>query len=155
MKSMFFWNLIVSALFSFLGAAIIFLSQSFVSNPGNGDPGSGVWPISLGIIMISLSVLLIIQGVVSRDIRGKVVSLMTEAHRTVYVVMGLSVLFCLFTYLLGFIASAFIFIYLLMNVLGVKSQKEKLITAGLIIFSLYLIFGVILKTSLPVPIFMR
>ena len=155
MKSMSYWNIFVSAFFSVLGIMIIFLSKGFPVNPGTGDPGSGFWPVSLGIIMILLSVILFFQSLISKGIRGKVLSMATDAHKKVYVVMGLSVLFCICTYFLGFIVASFLFIYLLMSVLGVSCIKEKTLTALLIIAALYLIFTVILKTTLPLPVFLR
>lgn len=155
MKSMRFWNMIVSALFSLFGGAIILLSQSFPKDVGTGDPGSGFWPISLGSLMIALSILLLIQGLASPNIKEKTLNLMSDANKKVYGVMGLSVLFCVFTYLLGFIVSAFLFVYLAMSLLGVQSRKEKIATSLIINVALYLLFTVALKTFLPLPIFLR
>ena len=155
MKSMRFWNSIVSVLFSLFGAAIIILSRTFPGDIGTGDPGSGFWPTALGTLMIALSILLLVEGFIIPGIKEKVLCLMSDAHKKVYGVMGLSILFCISTYLLGFLISSFLFVYLSMSMLGIQSKKEKIVTALAINLAIYLLFTVALKTILPLPIFLR
>ncbi|MGD8114462.1 MAG: tripartite tricarboxylate transporter TctB family protein, partial [Sphaerochaetaceae bacterium] len=103
MKSMCWWNVVVSAVFTLLGISFILLSRNFPVDLGTGDPGSGFWPSMLGMILIFLSVLLLIESFFSRHIREKKIDLSSHEHKIVYIVMGVSVLFCISTYLLGFI----------------------------------------------------
>ncbi len=150
-----FWNSIVAVFFTAIGVVMIALSRQFPIDFGAGDPGSGFWPVALGTIMIALSVLLVIQSLLSPTVKSKMVNLASEPHFKVYMVMGLSVLFCVLVYLAGFLAAALIFIYLVTGVLGDAGHKERILTALIIVAALYIIFTLVLKTSLPLPIFLR
>ncbi len=155
MKTMRFWNMIVSAVFALLGISFILLSRNFPVDLGTGDPGSGFWPSTLGLILVFLAVLLVGESFFSKQVREKELVLLSEAQKKVYMVMGLAAVFCISTYLLGFVFSSFMFTYVLMSILGITNRKEKLITAFSIIVVIYIIFSVLLNTELPLPIFLR
>ena len=149
------WNVGVSAVFTLLGISFILLSRNFPVDLGTGDPGSGFWPSMLGMILIFLSVLLLIESFFSRHIREKKIDLSSHEHKIVYIVMGVSVLFCISTYLLGFIFSSFMFTYIFMSIYGITNRKEKILTALGIVVLLYVVFTLMLNTALPLPIFLR
>ena len=155
MKPMSFWNSIVAVFFAAIGVVMIALSRQFPIDFGTGDPGSGFWPVALGTIMIALSVLLFLQSLISPAVKSKMVNLASVPNYKVYMVMGLSVLFCVLVYLAGFLAAALIFIYLVSGIIGDAGHKERILTALIIVAALYIIFTLILKTSLPLPIFLR
>ena len=155
MKSMRFWNIIVSVIFSLLGILFIFLSRNFPVNLGTGDPGSGFWPSTLGLILVFLSILLLVESFVNKRVKEKKITLSSKEHKIVYIIMGFSVLFSVSTYFLGFIFSSFMFTYIFMSIFGVTSRKEKLLTPLSIIVLLYIVFTIMLHTTLPLPIFLR
>jgi len=155
MKSMRFWNIIVSVIFSILGISFILLSSNFPVNLGTGDPGSGFWPSTLGLILIFLSILLLVESFISKSVKEKTITLSSQENKIVYIIMGASVLFCISTYYLGFIFSSFMFTYIFMSIFGITNRKEKLLTALSIVVLLYVVFTLMLKTSLPLPIFLR
>jgi uncharacterized membrane protein len=156
MKSMRYWNYWISGFFIVFGFVLILLSRTFPIQMGTGDPGSGFWPTVLGFIIIVLStVLLIVSRFGKSEKLSILINLSSESHSHTYAIIGMSILFCVLLYFAGFVVSLFVFCYTSMFFLGVKSRKEKILTSLIIVGSIYIIFGIILKTPLPLPIFLR
>ena len=156
MKTMKAWNFFVSAIFILLGVAIIALSREFPIEMGKGDPGSGFWPTVLGIIIIVLGLLLAMISCISKSDKLLIdLRMSSSGAKRVYWMLGLTVLFGVMMYVGGLLAALFVFVYLSMGVMDVKSKRERLLFSLVLVASVYLIFQVILKSPLPPPIFMR
>ncbi len=156
MKTMKSWNFFVSAIFILLGVAVIALSREFPIEMGKGDPGSGFWPTVLGLIMIGLGFLLVIISATSKSDKLMAdLRMLSDGAKRVYWMIGLTVLFGVLMYLGGLLVALFVFVYLSMGVMDVKSKKERLLFSLILVVSVYLIFQVLLKSPLPPPIFMR
>lgn len=156
MKNMKQWNFVVAGLFGVFGALVIYESSKLTIDIGESDPGSGFWPFSLGLGLIALSIALVVMSIVNKEkIQSKSVNLTTAAHKRVYVMMGFGILYCVLIYFAGFYLSSLIFIPASMILLGNKDKKKIFLVTVISVVAVYVIFGILLKTQLPAPIFLR
>jgi hypothetical protein len=156
MKTMKAWNFFVSAIFILLGFATIALSSEFPIEMGKGDPGSGFWPTVLGIIIIALGIMLAIISAISKNDKLMIdLKMASPGAKRVYWMISLTMVFGVLMYFGGMLIALFIFAYLSMGLMDVKSKKERLLFSLILVGSVYLIFQVLLKSPLPPPIFMR
>ena len=156
MRTMRQWNFVVAVAFAALGVTAILLAREFPIRMGTGDPGSGFWPTVLGGMAVALSVLLAVVSCfgtserLDRDLR-----LESGAGAMVFSLIGFAVAFLLLLYVAGILVALFLFVYATMTMIGGSSRKERLLTAFIIVAAIHVVFGMVLKTPLPEPIFWR
>lgn len=156
MKTMKQWNFAIAFIAAILGIVMVTISKEFPIVIGMGDPGSGFWPTVLGYLLILLAVLLILVNIVGKNKnKEKKVILSTPANIQVYIFMSIIVVYCVLLYFLGFFIASFMFIPCSMYILGVRNKKMMLISCMLILVAIYIIFQIILRITLPLPIFLR
>lgn len=149
------WNNVISVIAALIGVGIISLSNKFPIKSG-GDPGAGFWPSIIGAILVICAVGLFILNIVHKEKEEKKsVSLNTPANKCVYLMMGIIVIFCIGLYVLGFYISALIFIPAVMHLLGDRNKRNMIMTSVVTVGAVYIIFGLLLKTQLPGPIFLK
>lgn len=150
------WNYVISGVVALFGAAIILLASKFTVKLGVGDPGAGFWPLILGCILVFLSVIQLIRTIThGKQEENKKVILNAQANKRVYIAMLIILLFCVILYFLGFYIAALFFIPAIMKLMEVKDNKKIVLTAIITVVAVYVLFGVLLKTPLPEPIFIR
>lgn len=149
-------NYIISVVTFIIGCIIVGMSSQFDITFGQGDPGPGFWPMILGIILVCLSIVLAITTIKDKKkLEENVFTLTLPANIRVYIMMAITILFCVILYIFGFFIAAAIFIVLVMSVLEVKDKKKIALVTALTLLGIYVIFHVLLNISLPAPIFMR
>lgn len=154
METMKKWNNIISLITAIIGATIIALSNKFPIKSG-GDPGAGFWPLMLGALLIICAIVLFVANIIHKDKEEKKsIALNTPANKCVYSIMGIIVIFCVGLYVLGFYISTLIFIPVVMYLLDVRDKKLMIMTSVITVVAIYIIFGMLLKTQLPSPIFL-
>lgn len=156
MKNMRQWNFVVAGLFGAFGAFVMYESSKLTIAIGESDPGSGFWPFFLGLGLMVLSIALVVMSVVQKEkMTAKTINLSTIAHKRVYIMMGFGVLYCILINLAGFYLSSLIFIPATMLLLGNKNKKQIFLVTVISVVAVYVVFGLLLKTQLPEPIFLR
>jgi hypothetical protein len=135
-----------------LGLIICIWSASFpFGNPER--PGPAIFPLGTGLILISLGIILFAQSRKrDEEKRGeKVVSLFPRgaAFKRVAFSLGGMVFSAVFVDLLGFILIFFCLNLFLMRAVQPQEWKKDLFYAVFFTFAAYILFQVVLKTSLP------
>ena len=108
----------------------------------------------LGIMICSVAI-----GVKTYTTRRKIVTSEADASketkkadRNFPIILGLSIAFVVSIYVLGYILSAFLFIFIAPLLLGYR-KKIIFVTASAVVGFIYLLFVQILKMKLPMGIF--
>ena len=156
MLSMALCNYIVSILGGAIGACIMLAASSFPMDFTENGPGPGFWPFALGLALLAAALVLFVTTFFEREILGKTeVRLAAAANKRVYVMMGLAVAFCLLISLLGFYVAAFFLIIAVMRLMDYRKKKGLIITACAALLFIYAVFGLLLHTQLPGPVFLE
>lgn len=148
------WNLIIAGISVIIGIIILYLTKDFPTTVAKA-PGPGLWPNLLGSALIGLAVILGVGVIVGKNQSDSKIELKTPAVNRVYQLMGITVVFSIILYFLGFVIAALLFIGAVMYLLEVRSLKLMMLSSVLITASIYIVFAMILHTPLPNPIFLR
>ena len=155
MNNMTICNYIVGVVGMVLGALIMSAAAAFPMQFTENGPGPGFWPFSLGCALaVAALVLLAFTFMKRADLAQQKVNLTTTANKRVYIMMGLVVLFCVFINLLGFYPAAALLIIATMKLMDYHDKKGIILTTVLTLAFIYLVFGVLLHTKMPQPIFL-
>lgn len=117
-------------------------------------PGSGFFPLWLGIILAGLSLILVVGAAVRpKDSNDVSPFPARQALFAVTKVLGGLILFTLLMETMGFIVDTFIFVLYLMKVVQQERWWVTLLIAAATTACLYIVFHVLLGISLPRNIF--
>ena len=89
------------------------------------------------------------------ELAGEQVTLTTTGNKRVYMMMCLVLLFCVLINLLGFYLAAAVLIPLVMRLMDYRNNKVIALTTVLTLVFIYLVFGLLLHTQMPQPIFLK
>lgn len=155
MNNMKKWNFVVSGVIFAIGIAAIVLASQFPITWGTGDPGSGVWPMGLGIILTGLAIILFINTLVCGSKLAEQVLILSQAkHIKVYIMMGVVVGYLVLFRIFGFYIATALFVPVTMLVLGERRWMRILITDGATVLGVYVLFDLLLNTQFPAPFFL-
>lgn len=155
MNNMTVCNYIVGVVGIILGGLIMNASAAFPMEFTVNGPGPGFWPFSLGALLLAAAVFLLAYTFWQKENLSQVrVALTSAANRRVYMMMGLTVVFCVLINLLGFYPAAFLVIPAIMRLMDYRRKKVMLLVSVCTILFIYLVFGMILRTQMPDSIFM-
>ena len=155
MNNMTICNYIVGVVGIVLGALIMSAAAAFPMQFTENGPGPGFWPFSLGCALAVAAVVLLAFTFTKRaDLSGQKVNLNTPANKRVYIMMGLVVAFCVLINLLGFYPAAAVLIVATMKLMDYHNKKGILLTTVLTLAFIYVVFGVLLHTTMPQSIFL-
>ena len=155
MNNMAVCNYIVGVLGAVIGGLIMQASAQFPLEFTENGPGPGFWPFSLGAVLCAVAVFLLIYTFWNRnDLAAEHVALTGVGNKRVYVMMGLVVLFCVLINLLGFYPAAALLIVAIMRLMDYRNNKVIALTMVLTLAFIYLVFGVLLHTTMPQSIFL-
>ncbi len=154
MLTMALCNYVVSLLGVLIGGAIMAAAATFPMEFTENGPGPGFWPFALGLALLLAALALCLTTWLDREALGKTeVRLASTANKRVYLMMGLALAFCVVVNLLGFYLAAFFLIPGVMWLMDYRKKKVLLLTSCATLLFIYLIFGLLLHTQLPPPIF--
>jgi putative tricarboxylic transport membrane protein len=150
------WNIITAILLVFMIGGIFYATKDY-PKVIEGALGPGEWPRFLAILMAIFTLLLLIgtfiqkpNGVKKKD----PIQFDSGGVKRVFVIIGTLLLFVFMLQILGFLISSFIFIVLVMLVMGERRVKWLLGTSFGITFGIWVVFELLLKLMLPRPIFL-
>ena len=155
MKTMLCCNYIVGVLGALIGAAIMKASSAFPMAFTQNGPGPGFWPFSLGAVLTLAAIILLGYTLANKnELSATDVSLTTSANKRVYMLMGMIVVFCGLISLVGFYAAGVILIPCIMRLMGYENKKGIALTAVGTMLFIFVVFGLVLGTKLPLPFFL-
>ncbi|RCX19357.1 tripartite tricarboxylate transporter TctB family protein [Anaerobacterium chartisolvens] len=149
-------NFVISIIAAVVGAAIVYASSGLgIGMKQKGGIEAGTWPAIMGCILLAASVILLSMTLLNKKkYEGMEVTLALPANMRVYVMMGIFAIYCIVLRVLGLYLSVAILIPVIMLVLGERNKKKiTVVTIGTVL-GIFLIFGLILGTKLPQPIWM-
>lgn len=156
MNNMAVCNYIVGVLGAVIGGLIMQAAAAFPLQFTENGPGPGFWPFSLGAVLCAVAVFLLLYTFYKKtDLAGVHVTLTTTGNKRVYMMMGLVLLFCVLLNLLGFYLAAAVLIPLIMLLMDYRNKKVIALTTVLTLVFIFLVFGLLLHTQLPQPIFLQ
>jgi hypothetical protein len=149
-------NYVISAVSAVLGISIMFMSKQLSIDFTKYGPGAGFWPFILGLLLALIGVLLIITTIVNKKKLEAIPVVLNETgNKKVYIMMGIITVFCVFLSILGFYISILLFLPVNMLLMGIKNKKKIVLSTLIIIVSVYVVFELVLKTTLPKPFFLE
>ena len=156
MNNMAVCNYIVGVLGAIIGGLIMQASAQFPLEFTENGSGPGFWPFSLGAVLCAVAVFLLIYTFWNRsDLAAEDVALTGVGNKRVYVMMGLVVLFCVLINLLGFYPASSLLIIAIMRLMDYRNIKVIALTTVLTQVFIYLVFGMLLHTTMPQSIFLE
>ena len=154
MNNMAVCNYIVGVLGAVIGGLIMQAASTFPLPFTENGPGPGFWPFSLGAVLCSVAVFLLLYTFWNRtELAGEQVALTSVGNKRVYLMMGLVVLFCVLINLLGFYPASALLIIAIMRLMDYRNIKVIALTTVLTLVFIYLVFGMLLHTTMPQSIF--
>lgn len=154
MNNMAVCNYIVGVLGAVIGGLIMQAASAFPLAFTENGPGPGFWPFSLGAVLCSVAVFLLLYTFWNRtELAGERVALTSVGNKRVYLMMGLVVLFCVLINLLGFYPASALLIIAIMRLMDYRNIKVIALTTVLTLVFIYLVFGMLLHTTMPQSIF--
>ncbi len=149
-------NYVISIIAAVLGLFILFASSGLgIGFKQKGGIEAGTWPAIMGAVLVTAAIILLLMTLMNRkkyEEMGVVLGL--PANKRVYLIMGVFVVYCVILRLLGLYLSILVLIPTIMFVLGERNKKKMAIVTIGTGLGIFLIFGLLLGTSLPQPIWM-
>lgn len=136
-----------SGIFFFLVGAITFFSSLRIGLGSPSKPGPGFMPFFVGLVLISLSFVLLIRVVLKRD--ASAIWKIEFKFRKVIFVLGAMVSYGFLLERIGFILINFLFITLLMKYIGSEGWLKAIFGGAVSSAASYFLFVYLLKTLLP------
>ena len=156
MNNMAVCNYIVGVLGAVIGGLIMQAAAAFPLEFTENGPGPGFWPFALGAVLGAVSVLLLLYTFINKtDLHGVKVQLSSTGNKRVYLMMGFVVLFCVLISILGFYPAAALMIPAVMRLMDYRNIKVIALTTVLTLVFIYLVFGMLLHTTMPQSIFLE
>lgn len=147
------YNYIVSVVMLAL-AGYIFYETSTYDIGTSAQKNPAIWPQFLAVALAVLSIALIVQTIFSRDpdMKKEIIDWKGPGMRKVYIMLGLLVVFVVLMKIFGMLIALFLLIPAIEWVMGCSSKVMLVaLPVGLVAF-VYIFFVVIMKLTLPAPI---
>ncbi|WP_181995498.1 tripartite tricarboxylate transporter TctB family protein [Clostridium sp. AM58-1XD] len=147
-------NYVISVVAALLGGGILLAAAKLgIGFKAKGGIRAGTWPAIMGGILLAAAVCLLCMTVFNRKKYEEMeVALALPANMRVYILMGIFAVYCIIAETAGMYLSAAVLIPTVMTVVGERNGKKMAaVTAGTLL-GIFVIFGLILGTRLPEPI---
>jgi len=150
------YNYIISVVMMAI-AGYVFYETSGYKVGSSGQKNPAVWPQFLAVMLIVLSVALIVQTIFSKDPemdRKDVIDWKSPGMKRVYIMVGMAAAFVVLMNVVGMLLALLIMIPCIELLMGCRSKLMLIaLPVGLVAFC-YLFFVVVMKITLPQPIWM-
>lgn len=150
------WDIGLAAFFIVFAVSIFVSTNEYAVNSGY-DPGAAFWPRLLAVILVLLSVIMVIQTMIGGGRSAEQtqpVDFKAPRMKRVYIMIGVFAGFTVLLVYLGFIIASLLFIPSVMFLLGERKALNIILTSLLLTGSVYFLFTVLLRITLPQPFFM-
>lgn len=147
------YNYIISVVMLAL-SGFVFLQASQYEVGSSAQKNPAVWPLTLAAALAALSVALIIETLFSKDpeMKTSTINWASPGMKKVYIMLGLVVVFVVLMKLIGMLLALLLLIPAIELLMGCKNKVMLIaMPVGLVAF-VYLFFVVIMKLTLPAPI---
>ena len=136
-------NLVVAGLVILLGAATVVGSLSLGAGSA-GNPGSGTWPLILGVVLVLLGVGLVLTA-------GSTADTERFSRSSLLVLAGLvsMVVFVALISVIGFEIPAGLLAFVWLRFLGGETWRSSIVTSIGVVVAFYLIFVAALAVPIP------
>ena len=149
-------NLIVALLTLIIGGAIAYTAYGYGIGMSMFGPGAGFWPFILAVSLIVVACLIVFDTFRHQDkYQSQEVIIFNPHNIGVYKMMLAVGLYILLIFGVGFYIASFLFMCGTMKLLGAQRLGLILSVALIFLAVIYLVFGVLLHISLPLPLFME
>lgn len=151
------YNYVVSALMIALSAYILYECNTYgIGTSAQKNPA--VWPIFLAIMLIILSIALIIETLLKKETKEEktaiIIDWKSSGMKKVYIMFGLTVIFLVIMKIFGMLVALLLLIPAIEWLMGCRNKIMLVaLPIGLVAF-VYVFFVVIMKITLPEPIWM-
>jgi putative tricarboxylic transport membrane protein len=119
-----------------------------------GSLGAAHWPRFIAVVLLIFTVLLLIQTIFSKSSQSSPLNFKSGGIKRVFALFGILIAFGITLPILGFLLSSFLFIVVVMLVMGEKKKSWIIYSSVGITVGIYIIFDYLLKLMLPRPFFM-
>jgi putative tricarboxylic transport membrane protein len=119
-----------------------------------GSLGAAHWPRFIAIVLLIFTVLLLIQTIFSKSSQPSPLNFKSGGIKRVFALFGILIAFGITLPIFGFLLSSFLFIVVVMLVMGEKKKSWIIYSSVGITVGIYIIFDYLLKLMLPRPFFM-
>lgn len=140
------WDAFVAALLVGLGLVTIYLSKDFPKEVSSA-PGPGFYPTILGILLIILAILLVLNSFLKQS--SQKTNFWSKEARRVYFTFGLTVIYSILMYYVGFYLATVLFLVTTMLFMGVKKKWLVVVMTFLITLFIFIVFDYFLHTPFP------
>ncbi|MCS3431322.1 tripartite tricarboxylate transporter TctB family protein [Klebsiella sp. BIGb0407] len=148
-------NMIIGVISIAFGLLIIYFSRNMSMFDEYGVPGERFWPFGVALLFIFLGVLQCLNAIIDKMKHVvQSVDLSSTAVTRSYFLSGLTVIYAIGLYYLGFIISSLIFIPIIMCMMNERKIKMLVLASVGIVSSVYVFFDIVFNSSLPVSIFL-
>lgn len=150
------WNIGLAIVFISL-TILIFISTAPYHRAHGNDPGPAYWPRAVSVLMSLLSIGMVVEGFVKERKRAesdKPIDLRAPEMKRIYAMILIFIAFAALLYIFGFVIATLLFIPAVMRLLGEDNWLKCAITSVLVTGVVYAAFTLLLRISLPQPIFL-
>ena len=151
------YNYIVSAVMAAVAGFIFYETSSYkIGKTWQKNPA--MWPHLLAILLLILAVALVIETILKKETAeekersGPVIDWKSPGMTRVYIMVGLMLGFCLLMKLVGMLLALLVLIPCIELLMGCKSKLMLIVLPVALVLFCYVFFVVIMKITLPQPI---
>ncbi len=149
-------NFLVAALCAASGFVIAMTSYGYGIDMTDFGPGPGFWPFILGVALCLVATLLFFDSVKhSEEYKNQPITLTAPQNIGAYQMMALVLCYTVLIFIIGFYAGTALFLVTAMVRLGADNKMHILAVTALFLAFIYILFGMLLHISLPLPFFME
>lgn len=149
-------NYLVAALSAGVGSAIAVTSYGYGIGMTEYGPGAGFWPFILGVALVVVAGLLFLDTLKhNSEYLAQEILLSTAQNLSAYQMMGIVLIYAVLIFILGFYLATALFLAVAMYRLGAENKLQIVTVSGLFLAFVYVLFGLLLHISLPLPFFME
>ena len=148
------YNYIVSAVMAAIAGYIFYETSSYkIGKTWQKNPT--MWPRFLAVLLLILAAALVIETILSKDPeknRKDVIQWKSPGMLRVYIMVGMMIGFCLLMKLVGMLLALLVLIPCIELLMGCKSKLMLVVLPVALVLFCYVFFVVIMKITLPQPI---
>ncbi|MDR1179758.1 MAG: tripartite tricarboxylate transporter TctB family protein [Spirochaetales bacterium] len=147
------YNIILVILMLIIVGGVFYQTQD-MRDTVFGSLGAAHWPRFIAIVLLIFTVLLLIQTIFSKSSQPSPLNFKSGGIKRVFALFGILIAFGITLPIFGFLLSSFLFIVVVMLVMGEKKKSWIIYSSVGITVGIYIIFDYLLKLMLPRPFFM-